>query len=606
MQVLIDYDSAHNEAVITNIDTRADLWEELARKLREVYPAESVTGENRVFRMPWRSFLRANKTIKTKCVLNGVKLSLSPEAVNGLSSASTVSYRQSLSIEPVSESELKAKLSGAGFTRASVLTRNQIRNLMKIANLPSAATFSVPGAGKTTEALAFFFFNAKAEDRLLVVAPKSALISWDNELHACAANCPEHFVRLQGGIDNIRRQLSLKPRFAIISYQQFPRVEKEITDYLNRNKVFMFLDESHRIKAGMGGMSARAILNVSNLPERKLVMSGTPMPQATSDLIPQFTFLYPEEHASEEQVVNMFQPIFVRTTADQLGIPSIKFIKKPVRMNELQRKVYKSIKETTARELETFHITDFSRDNLRRIGKSVMKVLQFVSNPSLLASEISFAYSPEMARVLCEGDGPKLSSALRLAREIVSQPGEKVIIWSTFVRNVQLIALRLQDLGANYIDGTVPTGDALDPTTREYRINAFLTNPNCKVLVANPAACSESISLHTACHNAVYLDRSFNAAHFMQSEDRIHRLGLKETPNVYIVECEDTVDQVVDERLQKKIENMSRALNDPSIIISNFETNPENEDDDEGLLEESEGIDTSDAQALLRYFFGEQ
>ena len=605
MRIQIDYKIGSNEAVITNIDARADLWVDLARKLREIYPFEAVTGVTQVFRMPWRSYLRARKTIKTKCVLSGVKDELTPEATAALATATSVSYRQAKSIEPISEEELKERLSQSGFTRTSDLTRNQIDNLLKIAPLPSAATFSVPGAGKTTEALAYFYFNAIADDHLLVVAPKSALISWDKELHACASNCPDHFIRLQGGADNIKRQLALKPRFAIISYQQFPRVEREIANYLNQNKVFMFLDESHRIKAGLSGTSAKAILNVSNLPERKLVMSGTPMPQSASDLIPQFNFLYPEEHAPEDQVIYMFQPIFVRTTADQLGIPPIHYFRELVHMSELQRRVYQSIKETTARELKTFNITDFSRDNLKRIGKSVMKVLQFVSNPSLLASEIGYAYNADMARVLCEGDGPKLARTLRLAREIVSHPGEKVIIWSAFVKNVQLISLRLQDIGANYIDGTVPTGDSQDPSTREYRINSFLNDPNCKVLVANPAACAESISLHTACHNAIYLDRSFNAAHFMQSEDRIHRLGLKETPNIYIVECDDSVDQVVDERLRKKIENMSKALNDPSIMISDFETNPEIEDEDEGILEGDEGIDASDVQALLKYFFGQ-
>ena len=46
-----------------------------------------------------------------------------------------------------------------------------------------------------------------------------------------------------------------------------------------------------------------------------------------------------------------------------------------------------------------------------------------------------------------------------------------------------------------------------------------------KCLVAIPQACSESISLHKACHNAVYYDMNYNTSEFLQSLDRIHRVG---------------------------------------------------------------------------------
>ena len=58
--------------------------------------------------------------------------------------------------------------------------------------------------------------------------------------------------------------------------------------------------------------------------------------------------------------------------------------------------------------------------------------------------------------------------------------------------------------------------------TREKIVRAFQSE-DCpfKVIIANPFAVAESISLHKACHNAIYLERSFNAAHFVQSKDRI-------------------------------------------------------------------------------------
>jgi hypothetical protein len=87
------------------------------------------------------------------------------------------------------------------------------------------------------------------------------------------------------------------------------------------------------------------------------------------------------------------------------------------------------------------------------------------------------------------------------------------------------------------------------------------------VMVANPAAAGEGISLHKVCLNAIYVDRTFNAAHFLQSIDRIHRLGLAddEHPHVQILLSEDTIDEGVDARLTSKIQSMLAALNDETI-----------------------------------------
>jgi len=60
----------------------------------------------------------------------------------------------------------------------------------------------------------------------------------------------------------------------------------------------------------------------------------------------------------------------------------------------------------------------------------------------------------------------------------------------------------------------------------------------------------------------IYLDRTFNCAHFIQSKDRIHRVGLKPDAkvNYYIMQGTDTVDEVVDARLAVKQQRMLELL----------------------------------------------
>ena len=97
------------------------------------------------------------------------------------------------------------------------------------------------------------------------------------------------------------------------------------------------------------------------------------------------------------------------------------------------------------------------------------------------------------------------------------------------------------------------------------------------VLVANPAACGEGISLHKVCHHAIYLDRNYNAAQYLQSEDRIHRLGLKKNQHTYveIVCCKNSIDVSVHDRLRRKVARMADVLNDDGLNIDPISFDPD-------------------------------
>src|SRR3546814_10790138 len=63
--------------------------------------------------------------------------------------------------------------------------------------------------------------------------------------------------------------------------------------------------------------------------------------------------------------------------------------------------------------------------------------------------------------------------------------------------------------------------------SREAIIDGFHRAPGQAILIANPQAVGESISLHKACRTAIYFDRAFNAGRYIQSKDRIHRYNPK-------------------------------------------------------------------------------
>ena len=245
-----------------------------------------------------------------------------------------------------------------------------------------------------------------------------------------------------------------------------------------------------------------------------------------------------------------------------------------------------------------------SKQAFRALGRSVARLLMFASNPALLSAEIGFAHADLLAAALSEGEGPKMRYVLKRARALARE-GRKVLLWSSFRSNVEYLAERLADLGAVYIHGGVDAGDEDDDETREGKIKLFHDDPNVMVMVANPAAAGEGVSLHRICHHAIYLDRTFNAAHYLQSEDRIHRFGLPHNQETFIeiVECEGSVDETVRERLGFKIGRMAEALDDPSLKPDPIPIDPS---DIEDFDEYSTGLSQDDIQALLRDFSKEK
>ena len=113
---------------------------------------------------------------------------------------------------------------------------------------------------------------------------------------------------------------------------------------------------------------------------------------------------------------------------------------------------------------------------------------------------------------------------------------------------------------------------------REFRGEPGETEVN--VLIANPASLAESVSLHQVCHHAIYVDRTFNATHWIQSKKRIHRVGMDDVETRYTIlksTFADSNDQTVDERVRRRLdvkeERMRQFLNDPRLNNNEMELN---------------------------------
>ena len=514
---------------------------------------------------------------------------------------------------------------------ASVFVRplKEFQNLsaFHMAYSQHCCNFSVPGAGKTAIVLAAYSYLknhkdiSKKVDRIVVVGPFASFAPWEDEFKNCFGY-PVNSNRIYGGIDVNQRRRHLvtgqPAELTLISYSIVPSLEKEISEFIDKNNVMIVVDEAHRIKNQIG-KQALATLQASTNAKSRIVLTGTPLPNGYQDLYNLYKFIYPfhyekilnthysnlvdlnssDAYNLDNRVTNLIDnvsPFFIRIKKKHLNLPPIKSHYIRINMDFKQQKIYDFIEKQYVLFIELSE-ADYKAAEILRKAK-LIRLRQTSTDPSMLFNSI--------ADSLDHNDGnkkhfeksandeiggadifdeiqsyksiipPKFSSVLNLLNEILPK-GEKVLIWTIFVSNAEKLKSYLEDNG---IYSELLIGKTLD-TEREKTIKIFNNPDNLKlqVVIANPFTIGESISLHKGCHNAFYLERDYNCASFLQSLDRIHRVGLdpNQITNYYYFLSNESIDEIIDEKIDFKIKRMSGVIDGEIPLLAGIDSNNENE-----------------------------
>ncbi|MFF7096614.1 DEAD/DEAH box helicase [Streptomyces rubradiris] len=492
-------------------------------------------------------------------------------------------------------------LSMLGDTWKEDLNAFQRRDVAKLLSLGHGANFSVPGAGKTRVALAVYAAQRArgAASRLLVVCPKSAYESWRYETAVCF-DYPLRTHVLDGSLDEWAEVL-------IVNYERLDRSLPLLANWLKAAPSMIILDEAHRMKLGARGTYGAACMALGPLAERRLILTGTPAPNGAKDLENLMGFVWPGhgQRAVTRAVAGgdlayastVLRPLFTRTTKQELGLPPMTLRMRYVDMPTLHAEIYSSLVGGMS--------NGTARDDLSSLGKTALRLLMAATSPALLLEGATkhepLAYQLPPLEIPAGSSlyslmqnlpdyelSPKYKEAAAIIAENAAQ-GRKTLVWTTFVRSLTTLAQMLEKYSPAVVYGGTPD--------REEQLRRFREDPSCMVLISNPATLGEGISLHHVCHDAVYVDRDFMAGRYLQSLDRIHRLGLAPDTEtrVTVIAARGTIDEVVEVRLDQKLEFMGKILDDPTVQqLADLEEEPS----------VAAGLAPSDIEALLRHIGG--
>lgn len=509
----------------------------------------------------------------------------------------------------------------------------QLLSSFHMAFAQNSCNFAVPGAGKTSIVYGAYAFlkslpkeDPRHVDKLLVVGPLSSFAPWENEFSECFGYKPNSF-RMSGDSDiSVKQKLEHlyspnSPELTLIFHGGVDRFQNDIIDFLKRNKTMVVVDEAHRIK-NPEGVWGRSVTEISKEAVSRVILTGTPVPNGYQDIFNLYKFIYPfkfkeilkfhyhnledmtnnnsPESQRVQELKDNISPYFIRIKKKDLNLPPIEEKYIPVEMDSHQREIYDFI--------ESQYLPHFKENNSATVKDilnraKLIRLRQASTNPSLLSrtlrdslenNELNGEFDPnaifttdtdefvndseffnKIINYPAVETPKKFRSILSLLIEEIFPENGKVIIWTIFIQN----AKELQSyLNQNGIESKLLIGE-IPQEEREETIKAFNNplNNDFKVIIANPFSVAESISLHKGCHNAIYLERDYNCSNFIQSKDRIHRVGLDEnqlTKYFYIL-SKDSIDEVINNRLRLKIERMEEIINDDIPLFQRIDNNDE-------------------------------
>jgi SNF2 family DNA or RNA helicase len=486
------------------------------------------------------------------------------------------------------------------------LTEEQKRNVLSLVSIESGANFSVPGAGKTMTTLASwkFFRQLGTVDKLLVICPKSAFSAWETEEPS------ETFINKPKTQIFDTQSITPTTEILITNYEKLEsskNVSRLIT-WVKKNSAMVILDEAHRVKGG--GKSIRWIgcKKVAHFAARVDLLTGTPMPQDYSDLRNLLKLSWknlPEHKVSDTSIKKLERGgVFVRTTKSELNLPPQNINEVLVEQSDIQKQIYSALKSSYHGSIL---LPQTQEDHFQKKGRAVMLLIASATNPGLLAGMqnedafLNLRWPPiELATNATLIDAvenyvsletpPKYKWLIEFTEQSFKE-NRKVLIWSSLVGNLRSVAKLLEPYNPAIVYGSTSQED------RKTEILKFKSDPSCGVLITNPQTLGEGISLHKECNCAVYLDRTYNAGQYLQSLDRIHRLGLSEETitNIYILKTKSTIDERISIRLTDKIQRMAKVLDDEGLIV---DTQPITQDENFSSLNY---MDEKDFDDLLQH-----
>lgn len=140
----------------------------------------------------------------------------------------------------------------------------------------------------------------------------------------------------------------------------------------------------------------------------------------------------------------------------------------------------------------------------------------------------------------------KMESVYAWIDEFMHDTDQKLVLFAMHTDVIESITKRFSDkYGALCIHGGVKVDDRMPI------VDLFQNDPKHRLIIGNMIAMGEGLTL-TAASNVAFIEFGWNPKTHSQAEDRCHRIGQKDTVNVYSLVAERTIDEEIVDLIEEK------------------------------------------------------
>ena len=409
------------------------------------------------------------------------------------------------------------------------------------------------GLGKTVQSLCWFLWlQGRAEGKplpSLVVCPKSVLDVWSGEVEKFAPNIRVQVLRSKDELD--MDTLSEEVDLLVLNYAQLRVGEEKL---IKQEWLAVILDEGQQIK-NPDSMAAKTSRKLQS--ENRIVLTGTPIENRLMDVWSLMAFAMPgvlgdkkyfrkrfdrrKDNTAQSRLSARLRPFLLRRTKGQVAMDLPPRIEEQVycSMDESQAEIYENELKKAKKTILGMGSEKELRKNSLMVLQTLMRLRQICCHPALLDSSHSGAESAKL-------------NALFYLLDQLREEGHKVLVFSQFVKMLDIIKDRLEDENRPY---SYLTGQTQD---RGKVIEEFQTTEDPSVFLLSLKAGGSGLNLTSASYVILY-DPWWNPAVENQAIDRTHRIGQKNRVIAYRLLMRNTIEEkvrVLQEQKQQMLDDV--------------------------------------------------
>jgi superfamily II DNA or RNA helicase len=423
------------------------------------------------------------------------------------------------------------------------------------------------GLGKTHQVMAFMLLlkeSKKVKDPFLVICPTTVLSHWTNKIY-------EHAPGLKTGVyHGGERDLQEALKTSDVILTSYGILRRDLEQLRSVSFSLAVFDEIQHIKNPQTQIHQAAS---SVQAEMKLGLTGTPIENTLHDLKALMDLTVPGYLGSNEIFDQRYaQPVELDPKGTARG--ELRRLISPFTLRRLKKTVLHELPDKIE-DIRTCRLAEdqvkLYRDALSSRGKGIMEVLRKGQEPvpymhifALLSLLKQICNHPATLEDQIEDFETYGSGKWELFKELLSESldsGQKVVVYSQFLRMIRIIERFLQALDVDFVTLTGASRN------RGRVIARFNEDPGCRVYVGSLKAGGTGVDL-VAASVVIHYDRWWNAAREDQATDRVHRIGQKRGVQVFKMVTEGTLEEKISAIIDKKRNLMDSVIeeDDPNLL----------------------------------------